>query len=267
MNLTIEGDLAKRLYILLKKDTSLAHALALQWVEKIDATAMYQYLLDRDKVLDLLSAMLQKSPEKTMDDLKILAEGKTPAPVKTAAKKPGRPRKAAAKKPGRPRKASAKTSAPVTAATKKPGRPRKATTPEPVSPAEAPAKKPGRPRKAAAKKPGRPGKAAAKKPGRPGKVQPAAAKKGAPSQTTGKRRRLSAEEVRQAKDKIKSFLRSHPWATRKEMSGVADIPTQAIYRRIITELRTTGEVISRGEKSKAVYALGGAKGAKKNAKK
>ena len=245
MNLTIEGDLAKRLYILLKKDTSLAHALALQWVEKIDTTAMYQYLLDRDKVLDLLSALLQRAPEKTMEDLKILAQGKTPAPPK----KLGRPKKAAAKKkPGRPKKAAAK----------KPGRPKKAA-----------AKKPGRPKKAAPKKPGRPKKVAAKKPGRPKKAAPKKARKvrgrkAAP--TTGKRRRLSAEEVQRAKDKIKKYLQAHPWATRKEMSGVADIPTQAIYRRIITELRTSGEVISLGEKSKAVYALKGAK-AKKAARK
>jgi len=65
--------------------------------------------------------------------------------------------------------------------------------------------------------------------------------------------------VQQAKNKIKKFLKAHPWATRKEMSNVADIPTQAIYRRIITELRTSGEVISQGEKSKAVYALKGTK--------
>ena len=107
MNLTIEGDLAKRLYILLKKDTSLARALALQWVEKVDSTTMYRYLLDRDTLLDLLSAMLQKDPENTMEDLKSLAQGKTPAQKR----KVGRPRKAAAKKPGRPKKAKAKKKA------------------------------------------------------------------------------------------------------------------------------------------------------------
>ena len=106
MNLAIEGDLAKHLFVLLKKDRSLAHALALQWLDKIDTTAMYQYLLDQDKVLDLLAALLQKAPEETMEDLKALAKGKKPA-ARAAKKKVGRPKK----KPGRPKK--------------KPGRPKK----------------------------------------------------------------------------------------------------------------------------------------------
>ena len=98
-------------------------------------------------------------------------------------------------------------------------------------------------------------------------MKKAAPKKAAAKKVTaGKRRRLSAEQVQAAKDKIKKYLKGHPWATRKEMSGVADIPTQAIYRRIITELRTSGEVISLGEKSKTVYALAGTK-AKKGARK
>ena len=34
-----------------------------------------------------------------------------------------------------------------------------------------------------------------------------------------------------------------------------DLGTQAIYRRIMLELQQAGEVISKGEKSKAVYGL------------
>ena len=254
MNLTIEGDLAKRLITLLKNDEKLARALAEQWVAKIEPAVMYQYLLDPTKVLELLSRMLQKHPEQTIEDLQGLAEGKKPVARKAPAQKAPR------RKPGRPRKTTAEKAAATKAPRKKPGRPRK-TTAEKAAAKKAPRKKPGRPRKIAAKKAPAQKAPAKKAPAKKAPARKVAARK-APATGT-RRRRFSPEEVNQAKDKIRTYLGSHQWATRKELSTAGEIPTQAIYRRIITELRTSGELISKGQKSKAVYGLKSAGKAKK----
>lgn len=132
MNLTIEGDLAKQLTTLLKKDTSLARALAQQWVAKVEPNALYAYLLDQDTATDLLVQQLQKAPEKTLEDLHRLEDGKATKPIKKAVKRkpkaaprktktapqkrgPGRPKKTPSlpkkRGPSRPKKAKAKPAA------------------------------------------------------------------------------------------------------------------------------------------------------------
>jgi len=71
----------------------------------------------------------------------------------------------------------------------------------------------------------------------------------------GRRRRLSTAEVEQLKSQVKSFLVGQRWATRKQLTESIALDTQAIYRRIMTELQQEGVIVSKGEKSKAVYAL------------
>lgn len=171
MNLTIKGELAKKLYTLAKKDPALARALATQWLDRIDATRMYEYLLDQKMVVELLTQRLQKAPEKTLAELMELAAGK---PVKRSRGDKKVPRAARVKQP-------------------------KAAKPQ--------------------------------------------------------RQRFTAAQVTAAKNAIKAHLAKSPGATRKQLGAVAKIPTQAIYRRIISELKDSGEVVSSGEKSKTVYAL------------
>jgi len=81
-----------------------------------------------------------------------------------------------------------------------------------------------------------------------------------------KRQRLSPEELGKMKSEVTSFLARHPWANRKQITEAARIPTQAIYNRIIAELKHAGQVISRGEKSKTVYSIKGAAAPKASAR-
>ena len=75
------------------------------------------------------------------------------------------------------------------------------------------------------------------------------------AKSNGKRRRLSGEEVSDLKEQVRSFLKTNGWSTRKELTSAVDLNTQAIYRRILSELQEEGAVIAQGEKSKAVYGL------------
>lgn len=98
-------------------------------------------------------------------------------------------------------------------------------------------------------------------PGRPTKRAAVGRKRGA------RRRRLKAAQVEQLKDQVRAYLAKHRWATRKELTAAIDLPTQAIYRRIMTELHKAGDIISKGEKAKRVYALkGGGKRTKQTKK-
>ena len=94
MNFTIEGDFAKQLTVLLKKDAALARAMAQEWLSKIELNTLHAYLVSQDAATELLMQLLQKAPKKTLEDLEKLAKGKTPKP----AKKVGRPRKKASPK-------------------------------------------------------------------------------------------------------------------------------------------------------------------------
>ena len=87
----------------------------------------------------------------------------------------------------------------------------------------------------------------------PSKGMPRAKAKATPAAKM--RRRLTADEVMVAKDKVKSYLRTHTWATRNELIEAANLTTPSIYRRIINELKDSGDIISKGEKSKTVYGL------------
>jgi hypothetical protein len=82
-----------------------------------------------------------------------------------------------------------------------------------------------------------------------------------------RRGRLSREQSESLKEQVKTFLARHRWSTRKELTAVVDLSTQAVYRRIMGELIEAGLVVSKGEKSKTVYALKGRGVGKKTAKK
>ena len=215
MRLTIEGDFAKRLTVLLKKDASLARAMAQEWLSKVEPDALHAYLMSQDAAVDMLTQALQTAPKKTLEDLQALLDGKSPKRAKKARK----PRKKAATQK---RKVATKKKA----ATKKrgPGRPKKA----------APAHKkrgPGRPKKVIAKR-----KAAAKP-------------------KTGMRIWLTPKQVQKAKNKILKYLAKHDWATRKELVAAAALPTEAAYRRVMAEMIEAGEVVAKGERAKRVYGL------------
>lgn len=74
-----------------------------------------------------------------------------------------------------------------------------------------------------------------------------------------KRRRLTAAQSEELKSQVKAFLAKHPWATRKQLTRVVPLTTQAVYRRIMHELQAAGEIVCKGKKSKAIYALSGVK--------
>ena len=231
MNFAIKGDFAKQLTVLLKKDAALARSFAQQWLSKIEPDALHAYLLSQEAATDLLVQLLQKAPEKTLDDLHKLQAGKNPRLAKKAV---GRKKKAAQTAPKK----------------RGPGRPKKA--------ASLPKKKrgPGRPKKK--RGPGRPKKVTAKpahkvKAGRKATVKPKA----------GKRIRLTVEQVEKAKDKILKLLGSQTWGTRKELMTAAALPTQAAYRRVVVELLDAGKIVAKGERSKRVYGLKKGKKGKK----
>jgi len=96
-------------------------------------------------------------------------------------------------------------------------------------------------------------------PERRGRVPRPTARRGTGRTGGRRRRRLTASEVEQLKAQVKTFLARRGWATRKQLTGAVKLETQAIYRRIMGELQQAGEVVSRGEKSKAEYALKGGK--------
>ena len=86
MKLTLQGDFAKRLNVLLKNDAVLARAMAKDWLNKIEPDALYAYLLSLDAAVDMLTQALQTAPEKTLEDLQGLAEGKVPRPASKVVK-------------------------------------------------------------------------------------------------------------------------------------------------------------------------------------
>ena len=71
------------------------------------------------------------------------------------------------------------------------------------------------------------------------------------------RMRLSASQLEETKQLVRAFLGRNPWANRKQISEAARGPTPALYARIMGELKDAGEIIGKGEKAKAVYALKG----------
>ena len=79
--------------------------------------------------------------------------------------------------------------------------------------------------------------------------------------------RLSKDQVEAFKGAVVAFLRSHPWATRKQIREAASVPTPSLYNRIIAELRAEKKLLAKGEKARRVYALAGAASAKKKATK
>jgi hypothetical protein len=72
-----------------------------------------------------------------------------------------------------------------------------------------------------------------------------------------RRHRLSADQVEGIKAQVITFLKRQPWSTRKAISKAVDFPSLALYNRIIGELKNSGEVIQKGQKAKALYALDG----------
>jgi hypothetical protein len=89
------------------------------------------------------------------------------------------------------------------------------------------------------------------------------AKRAAPARA-GKRRRLNTAQSEALKKQVVAFLAKHPWATRKQLTAAVPLKTQAVYRRIMHELQDAGKIVGKGQKSKAVYALAGArKGARR----
>lgn len=172
MELTIKGELMRYLFALTKQDNRVAQALAWQWIQEIDPTALHAYLLSADVAQRLLADRLKQDPEGTL-----MALGKLP------------PRTSPPRRRGRPS---------------------------------------GR-RPAAAKKNGR----------------------------GAKRPRYGAEKITKIKEQIHNYLTKNPWSNRKSISQAVRIPSQALYHRIMTEMRDGGLIASKGQKSKTVYAAKG----------
>ena len=88
--------------------------------------------------------------------------------------------------------------------------------------------------------------------------------KKAPAKKPARRKRLTREEAEKKKAAIVAFLKKNPWSGRRQIAEVAEVETQAVYARLMSELRETGQVVSRGQKAKTRYAAGekGKKGKK-----
>ena len=78
--------------------------------------------------------------------------------------------------------------------------------------------------------------------------------------------RRTAEEIEQMKAQVLALLGSQSWATRKEISAAAGITSPAIYRRVISELRSEKKIISEGYKALTHYALSAASAGEKDEK-
>ena len=74
-----------------------------------------------------------------------------------------------------------------------------------------------------------------------------------------RRKRLSAAQAERLRADVRSFLTKKPWSSRKQLTAAVEFPSQAIYNRIMGELKHAGEVVQKGEKSKTTYAVKGAK--------
>jgi len=72
-------------------------------------------------------------------------------------------------------------------------------------------------------------------------------------------KQLVKQQSEALKQQVVGFLAKHPWATRKQLTAAVPLKTQAVYRRIMHELQAAGKIVGKGQKSKAVYALAGAR--------
>ena len=90
---------------------------------------------------------------------------------------------------------------------------------------------------------------------------PVRKKPAAPARTT--RKRLTRDEAEQKKSAILTYLDKNPWSGRKQITAVAQVSTQAVYARLMSELKNAGVVVSRGQKAKTRYAVATAKKDKK----
>lgn len=251
MELVITGEFAEKILTLLKKDKGLANSLAAEWLDRVELPKMATYLFTQKVAAELLAARLVSDPQGTMKDLQALAAGdavKAPE-VKVPARR-GRPPKAAAK--------ATKTRA------KKAGRKKAAKTVAAVA-APATQKVAKKATKKAAKKKG--AQKVAKKVAPKKAAKKVAKKAAAPKAGIRRRKRLSKAQIASVKGKVVDYLGSTAAASRKQIIEAADIPTPALYNRIIGELRDARIVASEGEKAKAVYFLAKKTAGRKKARK
>jgi hypothetical protein len=72
-------------------------------------------------------------------------------------------------------------------------------------------------------------------------------------QSSNKRIRLTPGQTEKLKERIQAFLRANPGSSRKEILRAAKIPTEAVYNRVMGELREAGVVTVKGERRFARY--------------
>jgi hypothetical protein len=72
---------------------------------------------------------------------------------------------------------------------------------------------------------------------------------------TKRRKRLNTDEIGQLKASIIKHLGERTWSTRKEIVASTSVPTEAIYNRVMVELRRENRIVIQGKKSKTVYGL------------
>jgi hypothetical protein len=64
--------------------------------------------------------------------------------------------------------------------------------------------------------------------------------------------------VAELKRAVQAFLADHPGSSRRQIAGAVDLPTAAVYNRVMRELRAEGKVVKSGERGQAVYSPAGA---------
>ena len=74
MELMISGAFADKVLSLIKKDKGLAVSLAAEWLERVDSSAIANYLLTPEIAVELLAGRLVSAPEQTVDELQALAQ-------------------------------------------------------------------------------------------------------------------------------------------------------------------------------------------------
>jgi hypothetical protein len=82
-----------------------------------------------------------------------------------------------------------------------------------------------------------------------------AAESGRRGKRVKRRKRLSPAQAERLRADVRSFLAKKPWSSRKQLTAAVAFPSQAIYNRIMGELKSSGEVVQKGQKSKTTYAV------------
>jgi hypothetical protein len=74
---------------------------------------------------------------------------------------------------------------------------------------------------------------------------------------TRRRGRLTRAQSEALKQAVRELLAANPGSGRKQIVEAVDFPSRAVYKRIMGELRESGQLVVTGQRQKTVYSLSG----------